>query len=119
MNNHHQSRRGYWVSIIKGFDPEQSSVREYCQRKGVNEHSFYNWRSRLRNEAQAPAPVTFKLVDSSSCCGNHSREAGGEAAAAAVVIEIVLRNGAGTLHLPCEEKALRTVLAVLLELPRS
>jgi hypothetical protein len=35
-------------------------VRTFCEQAKVNEHSFYNWRARLRTEDE---PVRFALVE--------------------------------------------------------
>jgi len=60
-----------WLERIRGWQPLQLSVREYCQRRRFSEHSFYAWRRLLRQRGllkdgpslQAePAPTTPAFV---------------------------------------------------------
>jgi transposase-like protein len=37
-----------WLERIRRWQPSQLSVREYCQRRGFSEPSFYAWRRVLR-----------------------------------------------------------------------
>ena len=36
------------------------SVKQFCQERGLTQHSFYAWRRRLREKE---SPVRFALVD--------------------------------------------------------
>ena len=82
-------------------DQEQSglSVRAYCKQRGLGEHSFYQWRKRLRTEG----PVSFALVEE----GKAAR-----AERAPGMLELAL-NGGERLRIPCEEAALELVLLVV------
>lgn len=82
-------------------DQEQSglSVRAYCKQQGLGEHSFYQWRKRLRSEG----PVSFALVEERKAA-RAEREPG--------MLELAL-NGGERLRIPCEEAALELVLRVV------
>jgi transposase-like protein len=82
-------------------DQEQSglSVRAYCKQQGLGEHSFYQWRKRLRTEA----PVSFALVEERKAA-RAEREPR--------MLELAL-NGGECLRIPCEEAALELVLRVV------
>lgn len=101
-------RSQYWRAVISGYDPKKSTVRAYCRQHDVNEHSFHAWRKRLRAEDQ---PVTFKLVEKNS---TPKKKRGQQPSPSAVTIEVVLHDGAVLLRVPCEEVALRIVLAAAL-----
>jgi hypothetical protein len=73
-------------------------VRTFCEQVQVNEHSFYNWRARLRKEE----PVRFALVEPvTSKPGNEA-------------IDLTLATGERLLiGNRVDPAALRMVLAVL------
>ena len=49
MARHRDSgKERLWLERIRGWQPSQVSVREYCQRRRFSEHSFYAWRRLLR-----------------------------------------------------------------------
>jgi len=87
----------FWQQAVEEQERSGQSVRRYCQQRGLQEHSFYAWRKRVRREA----PVTFALVETSR-----------PAAAIPTLIEVVLATGE-RLRFPCEAAALRVVLSVL------
>jgi transposase-like protein len=37
-----------WLKRVRRWQPSRLSVREYCQRRGFSEPSFYAWRRVLR-----------------------------------------------------------------------
>lgn len=47
----------FWRDVIGGFDPQRTTIRQWCAEHGVSEPSFYAWRRELkrREETQAPA----------------------------------------------------------------
>ena len=50
---------GGWRSVLKRFDESGVDVREFCEREGLGQASFYRWRRRLsdkpsREMAEAP-----------------------------------------------------------------
>ena len=51
------SKRGdaseYWKEAVRLWTESGLSVREFCGREGLAEHSFYSWRRRLRPENSA------------------------------------------------------------------
>ena len=39
--------REFWEEAIRLWGDSGLSVREFCRREGLNEHSFYSWRRAL------------------------------------------------------------------------
>ena len=35
------------VGILRGFEQSDTTIKEYCRQKGVNETTFYKWRTRF------------------------------------------------------------------------
>ena len=35
------------VGILRGFEPNGKTIKEYCRDKNVSEGTFYKWRSRF------------------------------------------------------------------------
>ena len=93
------SRSAHWARIVDGFDANLATVRDYCKRQGVKEHSFYFWRKRLQDQEQKQSAnkLTFRLIETPTPLAP---------------VEIILTSGA-TLRVVCEERALRIVLAAL------
>lgn len=94
-----RNRVEYWRGLLAERERSGESIREFCQRRGVSDHSFYAWRKRIGKET----PVTFALVETNRT-----------AAAVAAMIEVALVTGE-RLRIPCEAEALRVVLSVLRE----
>lgn len=93
------NRAEYWRRLLAEQEQGGGRIREFCQRHGVSEHSFYAWRKRLGRET----PVTFALVETNRA-----------ASAVPDMIEVALITGE-RLRIPCEAQALRVVLSVLRE----
>ena len=55
-----RARSDYWGEQVAAQENSGLTVKRFCQRQGVSEHSFYAWRKRLR--AQKPA-LRFALVE--------------------------------------------------------
>jgi transposase-like protein len=72
------ARREYWSKLIAEQEAGQNA-RTFCRERGISAHSFYKWRSRLRQSE----PVRFALLE--------TRPAG--AASPDSTLELVLRNG--------------------------
>jgi len=49
-----QRQRSDWQKVINQWQKSRLSVREFCQRHGISETSFYQGRRRLRALAIAP-----------------------------------------------------------------
>jgi transposase-like protein len=45
--------REYWNEAVRLWAASGLSVREFCGREGLAEHSFYFWRRRLQSENPA------------------------------------------------------------------
>ena len=46
--------REYWEAAIRLWTECGLSVREFCSREGLTEHTFYSWRRELLSESPAP-----------------------------------------------------------------
>lgn len=58
MDESSGSKRGeareFWEAAIRLWTDSGLSVREFCIREGLTEHTFYSWRRELRPESAAP-----------------------------------------------------------------
>lgn len=98
MGDKQGEKRDQWRATIAEQENSGQSVRIYCESRGISEHSFYNWRHRLRKEV----PVTFALVETKP------------ALAAPLSIELVLTTG-DCLRISGDAALLRAVMSVLRE----
>jgi len=96
------NRNEYWRQLAAEHERSGLTVRAFCEQARVNEHSFYNWRARLRRQE----PVRFALVEPT---GNALPGTNGGAA-----IELTLATGE-RLRIPAgaDRQTLQTVLAIL------
>ena len=46
--------REFWEEAIRLWTESGLSVREFCNREGLAEHTFYSWRRELMPESPAP-----------------------------------------------------------------
>ena len=46
--------REFWEAAIRLWTESGLSVREFCNREGLAEHTFYSWRRELMSESPAP-----------------------------------------------------------------
>jgi len=46
--------REYWEAAIRLWAESRLSVREFCSREGLAEHTFYSWRRELMPENPVP-----------------------------------------------------------------
>ncbi len=74
-----EKRRKYWQKLIAEQAASGQKIRPFCQDRGIGEHSFYQWRKRLRQDK----PVRFALLEAklATTTGTDSP------------LELVLRNG--------------------------
>jgi transposase-like protein len=106
MTNHTRSkrfaqRRQQWRQIVAQQQRSGLAVRAFCLQQGINEHSFYLWRKRLRHNA----PVSFALVETTAT-----------ERAKTVALELHLAGGERLqISAGVDAATLRTVLAVLRE----
>ena len=49
------AKEQFWRGLIAGFDPQRSTVRQWCADHGVSEPSFYAWRRALEQRDRAAA----------------------------------------------------------------
>ena len=58
MDESGKSRRGetreFWEEAVRLWTESGLSVREFCSREGLAEHSFYSWRRELLVETATP-----------------------------------------------------------------
>lgn len=57
-----KSVREQWSQLIAEQEAGRESIRGFCRRRGVGEHSFYMWRSRLRLD-RVGRGVQFALLE--------------------------------------------------------
>jgi transposase-like protein len=101
MSRKQQERREQWRQQIAQQELSKHSIRAFCRERGINEHTFYTWRQRLREQ-----PVSFALVDTKSTPPTSAGQA----------IEIILVSG-DRLRVTPDAATLRLVLNVLRETP--
>lgn len=59
MANKQGKRSEYWRQMVAEQKRSGLPVRSFCEQAKVNEHTFYTWRARQRQEE----PVRFALVE--------------------------------------------------------
>jgi len=67
-------KREYWSNLIAEQEASGQTIRAFCQKQSIGDHSFYYWRKRL----QKSAPVQFALL---------------KTVASAAPLELILANG--------------------------
>src|SRR5487761_2150571 len=101
MSRTQEERRQVWRRLIAQYQQSGLSVRAFCQQHRTSEHSFYQWRKRLREQL----PMKFALV-----------EANRAAPIAVAAVELILPSGERLRIAPGVDAAtLRLVLSVLRE----
>ena len=43
-------QRQFWQMVVETYKTSGLSVRQFCQKEGLSEASFYSWRKRLSDE---------------------------------------------------------------------
>lgn len=56
------STESYWRAHLERQPLSGLSVREYCQREGFSQASFYNWRKRLHSSPAAPPAISASPI---------------------------------------------------------
>ena len=49
--------RDFWDAAVQLWTESGLSIREFCRREGLGEHSFHAWRRKLRGEKSPPEPA--------------------------------------------------------------
>jgi putative transposase len=58
-----ETKREYWSKLIAEQEATGQTVRPFCRERGIGEHSFYQWRKRLReNRAMRFARLETKAA---------------------------------------------------------
>jgi hypothetical protein len=60
-----ETKREYWSKLIAEQQASGQAVRPFCAERGIGEHSFYQWRKRLRENE----PVRFALLETRPASG--------------------------------------------------
>jgi transposase-like protein len=55
-----ETKREYWGKRIAEQEASGQGVRPFCRERGIGEHSFYQWRKKLRPSET----VRFALLES-------------------------------------------------------
>lgn len=55
-----ETKREYWGKRIAEQEASGQAVRRFCQERNLREHSFYQWRKRLRENRTT---VRFALLE--------------------------------------------------------
>jgi hypothetical protein len=42
------AKERFWRKVVEDFDPQRTTVRQWCADHRVSEPSFYNWRRELK-----------------------------------------------------------------------
>lgn len=98
-----------WRGAVRAWERSALTIRDFCARRGLEEHNFHAWRRTLAARAQERAAPTFLPV-----------EVVGETAVAemAAAIEIVMPGGAVVrVRVGVDGTTLRQVLAALAKEP--
>ena len=74
------SKADEWRERIAEQQSSGLSIKQFCKQRGIAEHSFYDWRKRLREKHA----VRFAVID---------RGSWGPEAAADACLEILLTGG--------------------------
>ena len=113
-------RAEYWRGVIREQEGSGLSIAAFCRQRGVGQASFYNWRAKLRQQADRQVakfvPIELSAMPSGQPLVNHP--ATKSTTAACFDFEILLDNGR-RLRVPAsfDAQTLRELLDVLEKLP--
>jgi transposase-like protein len=100
-------REQFWRQFIRDQQRSRSSIKAFCQSRGVSEPSFFAWRKKLALSKSAEPQADFVAVRVTP-----------ESIARSAHIEIVLDRNRTVRVVPgFDRQALREVLALLEERP--
>lgn len=51
------AKEQFWRTVVQGFNPQRTTVRQWCADQGVSEPSFYGWRRELKRRDRAGRPT--------------------------------------------------------------
>lgn len=54
-----ETKREYWNKLIGEQEASGQKARPFCRERGIGEHSFYQWRKRLREDQT----VRFAVIE--------------------------------------------------------
>jgi hypothetical protein len=54
-----ETKREYWSKLIEEQEASGQAVRPFCRERNLGEHSFYQWRKRLREKQT----VRFAVIE--------------------------------------------------------
>ena len=70
--------REFWEAAIRLWSESGLSVREFCGREGLSEHTFYAWRRALRSDSAASKDGQASSGDSGQVAGAGRRRRRGK-----------------------------------------
>ena len=70
--------REFWEAALRLWDESGLSVREFCSREGLSEHTFYSWRRELRVEGRVSEAGPAASGDSGQVVGAGRRRRRGK-----------------------------------------
>ena len=114
---HGAAREQRWRQTVARWRASGLRVRDFCDREGLSEPSFYQWRRRLAQEIEAPSTppdrgrfLPVRIVDSTS--------AAAVPAPASTTIDVILGNGRRlAVHPGFPASTLLQLVQLLEELP--
>ena len=115
------ARERHWRGVLERWQASAGSVRDFCERAGVSEPSFYQWRRRLGVPAKRAEPAASGRVGGLlpvRIVGDGLEGAGAADGATAAGVEVMLASGRRLrVAREFDEATLRRLLAVLEDLP--
>jgi len=58
-----ETKREYWSKLLADQETSGQKVRPFCRERGIGEHSFYQWRKRLRENETVRFAVLETKID--------------------------------------------------------
>ncbi|TWU07832.1 IS66 family insertion sequence element accessory protein TnpA [Stieleria varia] len=54
--------RRWWQQLLDAFDPDRSTVSQFCRDNRISITSFYKWRKRLQQSNRRPGNENKRLI---------------------------------------------------------